>query len=259
MFLAGLVMFCVSALSFSNEAQAQLSFELLGKVGAGANWEGLYADKNDPTITAFYGDSLIDVAGGLEFGVLLRFEMGFAVGLNFNWNMFSQYLDEVSAYEIEVKEKKEEPAQHYIIDTTDLTKKQRRMTVQHPSIGLTLRYAFVDMFEVGIWVNYGFGSISMQFDTGKEGIFFPEYNGESFDWDLQTFEFGLLAQLSWRIPSTTLSVLVGAHVFCDYSRVLADDTSLIDESDLTTFGFTFNVGARFDIYLDAFGARRPRD
>lgn len=270
---AAFVFFCLSAFSFAKDAQAQLSFELLGKIGAEANWEGVHVDDNAPSISDYYGDSKIDLAGGLELGVLLRFEMGFAVGLNFNWNMSSQQLDEVINREVSYTTGTGDKKHKYDfnIDTQQFGVKQREMTVQHPSIGVTFRYAFSELFEVGLWLNYGFGSIGIDFDrTNPHGeaplsVFHTDHDKElaeierleTFSWDLSTFEFGILAQVSWRIPSTTFSVLFGGHIFVDYSRVIEDDRSLIHESDLTTFGFTFNVGARYDIYLDAFGAARP--
>lgn len=212
----------------SREAQAQISVEVLGKLGGVST----YLDNER------YGDSIFDVGGGLNFAGIMRFEKGFGVGLNLNWTMIDQRL----------KRAKEDR----MPGASALTK--REMVTQHPSFGLTLRYFLFDIFDLGLWINYGFGNVKMKFSPSN--VLGPLATTESFKWKAQSFDFGFIGQVAWLIPNTDLSVLVGGHFFGVVSRLYADGTSQLEENSLFTIGFTINIGLRYDFFFEAFGKQR---
>jgi len=131
--LALAMVFPLSGLVASQAQAEEVQFELLGRLGGTDN-------KMDKVSL---GDPAFDVAGGLEIAALFRFEMGIGIGLNFNWTMSRPLLDQTKL-------------------TYALNARERQMTVQNPSIGLTLRYEMMDIVDFGLWMNYGFGSASIQ-------------------------------------------------------------------------------------------------
>ena len=234
-------------LATSREAQAQVSLELVGKLGGESNW----------VRDEWLGDSKFGVAGGLRFAALARFSNNFGVGLNFNWTMSNQRVD----------------VKRMQLDLGD--RNRRDVVVQHPSFGVTFRYLIINMIDVGIWANYGFGSIKYdgikpakgmeqaaldwKYNTGS--LTSPNY--VDLNYDLQTFELGFLAQCAWYIPDTTLAIIVGAEFFMNFSYMEASDTRMYDveykgegrkdENHLDSFGFGFVFGIGYDFYFDSFG------
>ncbi|MCL2325339.1 MAG: hypothetical protein FWC40_02395 [Proteobacteria bacterium] len=237
--LAFLTAFTIINFSAPKEAHAQLSLELIGKLGG----KSTYIEKES------FGDSIFDVGGGLQFTTLFRFEQGTAVGLNFNWTMIEQRLKRSELSE-------------------ELGVTERWMTVQHPSFGFALRHAFVDFAEFGLWLNYGFGTVNidwkgMNIDSARRyGL-----DNANLKWKLQSFELGLLLQFRWNIPSTHLHAIFGLQGFMDISRMYPSDNSLakakdrndrnLDENSINTFGFMFVFGLSYDFYFESFGKRAP--
>ena len=174
----------------------------------------------------------------MNFATIMRFEQGFGIGLNLNWTMSNQRLKRASTSRMPGADK--------------LT--TRNMTVQHPSFGITARYFIYDIFDFGLWLNYGFGNVKMKFAPASE--LGSLATTESFRWDAQSFDFGLIGQVAWLIPNTDLSVLVGGHFFGVVSRLYADGTSQIEENSMFTIGFTINIGVRYDFYFESFGKQR---
>lgn len=230
----------ISGFGFSSQASAQaVEFELLGKLGGG----GTFIDK------ASLGDSEFNVAGGLQTSVLFRFKNGAAVGLNFNWTMLNQQLDQTKL-------------------TYALKMKDRSLTTQYPSIGITARYLAKEIIDLGVWMNYGFGSAAIDYDKKAfDKTLGKAYNLVSnsgrvanFDWDMQTLEIGLMGAFVWVIPSVPeLSVVVGLQFYADFSRLDRADSTLqdardingrrLDENSIQTLGFNIVFGARYDLFL----------
>lgn len=247
--LAFLMAFCALDLATSREAEAQISLELVGKLGGESNWV-----KDE-----WLGDSKFGVAGGLRFSALARFANNFGVGLNFNWTMSNQRLD----------------VKRMQLDLGD--RNRRDVVVQHPSFGVTFRYLLINMIDLGIWANYGFGSVKYDpirpTDEHKQDALNWHYNTNTpaspqyvdLAYDLQTFELGFLAQCSWYIPNTTVAIIVGAEFFMNFSYMEATDTRMYDvaykdegrkdENHLDSFGFGFVFGVGYDFYFDNFGRK----
>ena len=231
----------ISGLGFNSQASAQaVEFELLGKLGGA----GTYIDKES------FGDSEFNVAGGLQASVLFRFKVGAAIGINFNWTMLSQDLDQSKL-------------------TYALKMKERILTTQYPSIGLSFRYAIKEIFDMGAWLNYGFGSAAIDyekraFDTtlGKAyNLVSPGGRIANFEWDMQTLEIGLMGAFVWTIPKVPeLGVVVGLQLYADFSRLDRADSTLqdardihgrrLDENSIQTIGFNIVFGARYDLFID---------
>jgi hypothetical protein len=229
--------FSFGSLMTQKEAQAQqVEFELLGKFGAGNS----YLDVSSLGVPEF------NVLGGLQMSVLCRFDLGLAIGLNFNWTMLHQRIGETQL--------------NYALEW-----RNREMTIQHPSFGVAFRYMIYDLFDIGLWLNYGFGSNEIEYKKGSQNDMVASAYGmmannrrANLDWDLQSFEIGLAGIFSWRIPAVPeLNVLVGLQLFLDASRMLAADSTLteardihgnnLDENTLTTIGFMLVFGARYDL------------
>jgi len=237
--LAFLTAFTIINFSATKEAHAQLSLELIGKLGGVST----YIEKES------FGDSIFDVGGGLQFSTLFRFEQGTAVGLNFNWTMIEQRLKRSEL-------------------SNELGVTERWMTVQHPSFGFALRHAFVDFFELGLWINYGFGTVNIDW-KGMDTKIAESYglNNANLSWRLQSFELGLLLQFRWNIPTTHLYAIFGLQGFMDISRMYARDSSLanaidrsgrnLDENSINTFGFLFVFGLSYDFFFESFGKPAP--
>lgn len=215
------------------QAQAhEVEVELLGKLGAMST----YIDKES------LGDPEFNVSGGLMLTGLFRFDAGFGVGLNFNWQMSEQRLD-VSKL------------------TYALNAHNRWMTVQNPSFGFTFRYAPSDIFDLALWLNYGFGSVDVDMDIEANPVAdaFGLANA-NLNWNQQTFEIGLMAAFVWPIPNIDLSVVIGLQLYADFSRMYADDRSLneaidlhgryLDENEIYNVGFNVSFGLRYDFYLN---------
>ncbi len=250
-FIAFLMAFGAFDLATSREAQAQVSVELVGKLGGEAN----FFDNE------WLGDSKFDVSGGLRLSGLVRFANNFGVGLNFNWTMSDQRLQSGKGLPYELE---------------DYSK--REVVVQHPSFGVAFRYMFIDMVDLGLWFDYGFGSVKFDPVRPSEKTYAKAHemnycvdahcaNMLDLDYDLQTFEMGILAHARWYIPNTTLAVIVGAEMFLDFSRMLADDSRMAmifrgkrgyDENSVNSFGFHFVFGMSYDFYFDQFGKSYPR-
>lgn len=231
----------------SRDAEAQISLELVGKLGGESNW----------VRDEWLGDSKFGVSGGLRFAALARFSNNFGVGLNFNWTMADQRLD----------------VKRMQLDLGD--RSRRNVVIQHPSFGVTFRYLLINMIDIGIWANYGFGSVKYDpirpTDATKADALAWKYNTDSLtspsyvdlNYDLQTFELGFLAHCSWYIPNTTLAIIVGAEFFMNFSYMEASDTRMYDvkykdegykdENHLDSFGFAFVFGVGYDFYFDSFG------
>ncbi len=230
----------ISGLGFSSQASAQaVEFELLGKLGGA----GTYIDKES------FGDSEFNVGGGLQASVLFRFKAGAAVGINFNWTMLSQDLDHSKL-------------------TYALKMKDRILTTQYPAIGLSFRYLVKEIFDLGAWINYGFGSASIDynkrtFDTtlGKAyNLVSPGGRIANLEWDMQTLEIGLMGAFVWTIPKVPeLGVVVGLQLYADFNRLDRADSTLqdardihgrrLDENSIQTIGFNIIFGARYDLFI----------
>ena len=166
--LTFLTAFCAFGLANSEEANAQVSLELVGKLGGASN----YFDDD------WLGDPRFSVSGGLKLAALVRFDVGFGVGLNFNWQMADQKL------------------RYGGLQKELLDKHNRNVVVQHPSFGVTFRYLFIDMLGAGIWFNYGFGNVkfdSINFDEKNTDITVPPgyLNRPELKYQLQTFEIAV--------------------------------------------------------------------
>ena len=228
-----------------NEAQAQeVEFELLGKLGGGSSYLG----------NKSLGDTEFNVLGGLDLTVLCRFDLGIGIGLNFNWTMLSQRMDETKL--------------NYALEMRD-----REFTLQHPSFGVAFRYLIKDIFDVGLWLNYGFGSAKIDYRkdnaNGRSngmnekvaqayGLIDSNNRRANLKWDLQSFEIGIVGAFAWRLPAVPeLSILVGLQMFLDASRMIASDQTLaeavdmkgehLDENSETTLGIMLVFGARYDL------------
>lgn len=219
-----------SGLLMQQEAQAEeVQFELLGKLGG----------TSDNLEKISLGDPIFDVSGGLEMAVLFRFEMGVGVGLNFNWTMINHRLEQTKL-------------------TSALNAKEREMTVQHPSVGLVVRYEMMDLVDLGVWMNYGFGSVKNEYSRWEKPVAAAYgLQGANLEWDMQTFELGIMAAFMYKITKINLDVIVGLQGFVDFSRMLAEDSSLdnamdiggrhLDENKLYSVGFHVVFGARYDL------------
>lgn len=218
-------------LSMPQEAQAEeVQFELLGKLGG----------TGDSVKKISLGDPKFEVSGGLEIAALFRFDMGIGVGLNFNWTMVKHRLDQTQLT--------------YALEATN-----RKMVVQHPSVGLVLRYEMIDIVDLGLWMNYGFGHTDISYDSDWNEAAASSYglNDANLKWQLQTFELGLMAAFMYKITSINLDVIVGLQGFVDFSRMVADDDTLknardihgrhLDENSIYSGGFHIVFGARYDL------------
>ena len=219
------------------EAQAQeVQFELLGTLGAGSS---ILDNKA-------LGDTEFNILGGLHFSTLFRFDVGVAIGLNFNWTMLNQRLDESKlTYALEIRD--------------------REFTLQHPSFGVTFRYLIKDIFDLGLWLNYGFGNAKIDFRKGSMNETVAEAYGlihnnrrANLKWDLQSFELGVSGYFAWDIPSLPeLSIIVGLQGFFDVSRMRSSDSTLsdardmsgkhLDENSVSTVGFMVVFGGRYNL------------
>lgn len=218
------------SLGFQQTAQAEeVQFELLGKLGG----------SSDNLDKISLGDPIFDVSGGLEIAAMFRFDMGIGVGLNFNWTMIRHRLEQTKL-------------------TYAMEARNRKATVQHPSIGLVLRYEMLNLLDLGLWMNYGFGSIKNSYDDLNPTVMSAYgLTDAHFKWDLQTFELGIMCAFMYKITNINLDVIVGLQGFVDFSRMLADDDSLrdarditgrhLDENSLYTVGFNIVFGARYDL------------
>ena len=74
LFLAFLAAFCAFDLATSREAEAQVSLELVGKLGGASNY---FSDE-------WLGDTKFGVSGGLRLSGRVRFANNRGVGLNLN-------------------------------------------------------------------------------------------------------------------------------------------------------------------------------
>lgn len=266
LFIAFLMAFGAINLATSNDAQAQVSVELVGKLGGEAN----FFDNE------WLGDTNFDVSGGLRLSGIVRFANNFGIGLNFNWTMSSQ--------SVTSERKNDLPA-----ELNDYG--NREAVIQHPSFGVMLRYLIIDMVDLGLWMNYGFGHVafdpvvadtSMVMDPSTrtesqmyvnlaESIGYCRKESNATDcWDLgyglQTFELGLLGHVRWYIPDTTFAVIVGAEMFLNFSRMTADDSRLrsiqrgnkrgYDKNSMNSFGIQFVFGVGYDFYFDSFGKQQ---
>ena len=158
------------------------------------------------------------------------------------------------------------------LDQTKLTyalkMKDRSLTTQYPSIGLTARYLVKEIIDLGVWLNYGFGSAAIDYDKKAfDKTLGKAYNLVSnggrvanFDWDMQTLEIGLMGAFVWTIPKVPeLSVVVGLQFYADFSRLDRADSTLqdardihgrrLDENSMQTLGFNIVFGARYDLFL----------
>jgi len=239
--LLALAMFLpLSGLASSDARAEEVQFELLGKLGGAGN----SIDKIS------LGDPSFDVAGGLSLAAMFRFEMGIGIGLNFNWTMTVPLLDQTQL-------------------TYALDARKREMTIQHPSIGLVLRYQPMEQIDLGFWMNYGFGSASIDYDTRNMNNTVAEayrLNDAHLDWELQTFELGLMGAFVYKIKKVNIDVLIGLQAFFDFSRMVASDDTLRDARDISgrhlednsinTAGFNIVFGARYDL---VFGRTRQAD
>ena len=214
-------------------AQAkEIEVELVGKLGGMSN----FIEKES------LGDSEFSIAGGLGLTALFRFDAGFGVGLNFNWTMSEQRLDLSKL-------------------TYSLEARDRWMTIHHPSFGLSLRYSISDMFDWGLRLNYGFGTVKTEMDIAGQ-LVANAFNltGANLCWDLQTFDIALMGAFTWEIPETDLSIVIGLEFYAEFSRMYADDHSLeyardlhgrrLDENSINSLGFNVLFGLRYDWYID---------
>ena len=229
--LAFVLFFSFASMTTSQTAQAEeVQFELLGKLGGG----------NSSLEKESLGDPLFDVAGGLQLSAIFRFEMGVGVGINFNWTMLDQLMANSQLT--------------YALDTN-----KREITVQHPSFGLTFRYELKELIDLGLWMNYGFGSVNINYDY-RDTTVANAYGlgaGTILEWDLQTFEIGIMAAFFYKITSINLDILVGLQGYFDGSRMTAANNSLLNASDIKgrrldenaiySGGFNIVFGARYDL------------
>lgn len=231
--LTALTVFSMGLLFAPQKAHANaIQFELLGKLGG----EGNFLDKLS------LGDPEFNVAGGLQLDALFRFDMGIGIGLNFNWNMTQQRLNLSKL-------------------TYAMQARDRWLTVQYPSIGLMLRYQVNPMLDLGAWFNYGFGSVDYDMDI-ENPVAAQAFglNNAKLEYDLQTFEMGIMAAFTWQVPDIDLEIVIGGQLFADFSRMDADDRSLesardihgrrLDENNIYAIGFNVIFGARYDLYFD---------
>ena len=211
----------------------QVQFELLGKLGGTSN---TYS-KNS------LGDPIFDVSGGLTFSTLFRFDMGVGIGLNFNWTMVEQWMDETKL-------------------TYALTAKERNTTFQLPSIGIAFRYEVAEIADFGLWLNYGFGSNAIDYkyanrETADLVKVAFNLNRANLEWELQSVEVGIMLAFMYKIEAASLDLVFGIQGFLDVSRMRAADSSLnmaidlhgrhLDENTAYTGGFHIVVGARYDL------------
>lgn len=228
--LAFVMFFSFASMTAPQTAQAEeVQFELLGKLGGGNN----ALDKES------LGDPTFDVAGGLQVSVLFRFDIGVGIGVNLNWTMLSQRLERTQLI--------------YALET-----KSQEMITQHPSFGLALRYEVMDLVDLGLWLNYGFGSVEINYDKVHSTVASAYgLNNANLDWDMQTFEMGLMAAFFYKITSINLDIMVGIQGYVDFSRMTAKDETLMNAKDIEgrelhtnaiyTGGFNIVFGARYDL------------
>ena len=241
MLLALVVFLTFGSFVMQHEAQAEeVQFELLGKVGGTSST----FDK------ASLGDPIFDVSGGLDFSVLFRFPVGVGIGLNLNWTMATQRLERTKL-------------------TYALEAKKREVVTQYPSIGLALRYQAGGIFDLGLWMNYGFGSVDIDYNNmnGAVASAFGLKNA-NLSWDLQTFELGIMGAFAYRIEKINLDVMFGLQAYIDFSRMLADDSTLenardihgraLDENSVYAGGFAVVFGARYDLIFGNKSKKKKR-
>ena len=231
MLLALMMTLSVGALALPQTAQAEeVQFELLGKLGGTGDFLG----------NESLGDPIFNVSGGLQFTALFRFDMGVGIGLNFNWTMIQHRLEQTKM-------------------TLPLEAREREMVVQHPSIGLALRYEYNNLLDLGIWMNYGFGSVKNTYNKGFNSTAAEAFGimSNELEWDMQTFELGLQCAFMYKITKINLDVIIGLQGFIDFSRMLSEDEDMmtirdmdnehLDENSLYSLGFHIVFGARYDL------------
>ncbi|MBR4985537.1 MAG: hypothetical protein IKY83_07355 [Proteobacteria bacterium] len=231
MLLALMMTLTVGTLAAPQTAQAEeVQFELLGKLGGTGDFLG----------NESLGDPIFNVSGGLQITALFRFDMGVGVGLDFNWTMAAHRLGQTKL-------------------TTTLESREREMVVQHPSIGLTLRYEYNNLLDLGLWMNYGFGSVKNTYNKGFNSIAAEAFGitTNELEWDLQTFELGLMCAFMYKITKINLDVIIGLQGYVDFSRMISDaeymttirdmDNEHMDENSLYSLGFNLVFGARYDL------------
>lgn len=230
--LAFLLFLPLCCLGMSTQAQAeQVQFELLGKLGGTSN---TYKKSS-------LGDPIFDVSGGLTFSTLFRFDMGVGIGLNLNWTMIEQRMDETKlTYALEARE--------------------RYTTFQLPSIGLAFRYEIASIADFGLWLNYGFGSDEIDYKSMNNNVATAfGLNRANLEWDLQSIEIGIMLAFMYKIKSINFDVVFGIQGFVDVSRMRASDSSLnqaedisgrhLDENTVYTGGFHVVFGGRYDLFF----------
>lgn len=227
--LACLLVFSCASVVTSQAQAEEVQFEILGKLGGAGN----FVDK------VALGDPIFDVAGGLELAAMFRFDMGIGIGLNFNWTMTTPLLDDTQL-------------------TRALEVRDNEMTIQYPSIGITLRYEVLDLIDLGFWMNYAFGSVKINNRNMNETVAAAyRLDNARLKWDLQTFEMGFMAAFMYKIRKINLDVLVGLQAFFDFGRMVPVDDSLmeardihnneLEENTLNTIGFNIVFGVRYDL------------
>lgn len=231
MLLAFVMTLSGSAFLAPQAAQAEeVQFELLGKLGG----------TGDILSNDSLGKPIFNVSGGLQFTALFRFDMGVGIGLDFNWTMIQHRLGQTQM-------------------TTPLEAREREMVVQHPSIGLALRYEYNNLLDLGLWMNYGFGSVTNTYNKGFNTTAAEAFgiSDNELNWDMQTFELGIQAAFMYKITKINLDVIIGLQGFVDFSRMLSEDEEMttirdmdnehLDENSLYSLGFHIVFGARYDL------------
>ena len=220
------------AKSHSHVGKSAVEVELLGKLGGMSN----FIEKES------FGDTQFDIAGGLMFNALFRFDMGVGVGLNFNWEMSRQRL-ELSKL------------------TYALQARDRVATVQMPSCGFTLHYAPNRYFDSGFWINYGFGSYEAEMNvTNSVAASAFELTGANLKWDMQAVEIGILGEFTWDLPVDGLALVIGGQIYANFARLFADDSTLdnardlhgrrVDENRIDSIGFNVVFGMRYSYWFN---------
>ena len=229
--LAFVMFFSLNAMTTTNTAQAEeVQFEVLGKLGGVSHTLSIDS----------MGDPIFDVAGGLQGSVIFRFAQGVGVGVNFNWTMSNQNLDETQlTYALKVKEPE--------------------MLTQHTSFGISLRYCMKNLIDFGFWINYGFGTATNRYENIGNDIVAKAYGlyGNEFSWNMQSVELGLMAAFYYKITSINLDIMVGLQGYADFGRMESDAPELeqardifgndLDENGISTGGFNIVFGVRYDL------------
>lgn len=220
------------AQSYDHVGQSAVEVELLGKIGGMSN----FIEKES------FGDTQFDISGGLMVTALFRFDMGVGVGVNFNWEMSRQQLG-VSKL------------------TYALEARERVATVQTPSFGFTFHYASSKYFDMGMWINYGFGSYETDMVVHNE-VAASAFNltGATLKWDMQAVEIGLSGAFTWDLPVDGLALVFGAQIFANFARLMAVDSTLdnardlhgrrVDKNHIDSVGFNIVFGVRYGYWFN---------